>query len=513
MLRQSKVFVSHTTRDQRDYSLAHKLADGLRELGAQVWIAPDDIPIGADWEQSIVSAVMDQCTHFLVILSAASTTAEWVLKEIELARERREHDACYTILPLAVGKVGDYVGRDFIDRFQLIPYYADFPSQLDVIAKSLNLRPGVPDRYTELTEGFVGRHYVFSAIEDFIANHENGCFTVVGDPGEGKSAILAEYVRRTGSVAHFNLRAEGINRTEQCLKSIKAQLAARYALPDGLTPADPLEFSRHWEELLKQAASQLNEGDRLVIVIDALDEVDITGHPSGTNILFLPRYLPKNVFFLMARRRVDIPFINAAPQEDFNLLEHRTDSLRDIKIYIRNAVQREQLQHWIQTQRLQSDWLVNKLADKSECNFMYLHYVLPEIENGAYKDLSIEKLPKGLQGYYEDHWNRMGMKTDPLPRKKIRIVYVLAEVRRPVSRQLISDFSRQDPLFVQQVIDEWQQFLHAHSEDGQTQYSIYHTSFIDFLHRKDIVQAAGETIEGIHAAIADDLWQGLMGSE
>jgi len=30
-----------------------------------------------------------------------------------------------------------------------------------------------------------------------------GYFTIEGDPGAGKSAILAEYVRRTGCIAHF----------------------------------------------------------------------------------------------------------------------------------------------------------------------------------------------------------------------------------------------------------------------------------------------------------------------
>src|SRR5215510_3889815 len=122
---------------------------------------------------------------------------------------------------------------------------------------------------------------------------------------------------------------------------------------------------------------------------------------------------------------------------------------------------------------------------------MYLRYVLPDIERGAYHDLGVERLPTGLQGYYEDHWQHMGMTARPLPRAKIKIVYVLAEVRQPVALRQIASFADEDALTVQEVLDAWDQFLHEQPIDGATHYSVYHTSFRDFLHRKDIVQAAG----------------------
>jgi serine/threonine-protein kinase len=99
----------------------------------------------------------------------------------------------------------------------------------------------------------------------------------------------------------------------------------------------------------------------------------------------------------------------------------------------------------------------------------------------------------------------MGMRADPLPRDKIRIVYVMAEVRRPVSRSLVADFTDQDPILVQNVIDEWQQFLHKQLVDGETRYSVYHSSFLDFLHDEEVVKAAGETIENINKHIASSL--------
>ena len=49
--------------------------------------------------------------------------------------------------------------------------------------------------------------------------------------------------------------------------------------------------------------------------------------------------------------------------------------------------------------------------------------------------------------------------------------------------------------------------------DKKTRYSLYHSSFRDFLYRRDIVQAAGETFEGVNKQIVDSLTKGLLDDE
>ena len=87
---------------------------------------------------------------------------------------------------------------------------------------------------------------------------------------------------------------------------------------------------------------------------------------------------------------------------------------------------------------------------------------------------------------------------------------MIAEVRCPVSRTLISRLATQDPVVVQQVIEEWKEFLHEQIVNKERRYSIYHTSFLDFLHDKEIIKATGETFTGLHETIANTLWQELM---
>jgi hypothetical protein len=137
---QPKVFISHTTQDPRDYARAHDLAAELRELGAEVWIAPESIPAGAEWEEHIVRGVLEQCRCFLVLLTSASSRSEWVLREVQLARTRYgRSDADFAILPIIVGEVGKSPAVAFLRRFQAIPWRDNSAEQVYLVAQALGI--------------------------------------------------------------------------------------------------------------------------------------------------------------------------------------------------------------------------------------------------------------------------------------------------------------------------------------------------------------------------------------
>lgn len=376
-------------------------------------------------------------------------------------------------------------------------------------------RPEVPAEFQALiadrTEGFVGREYVFKAIAEFQATQPNGYFIIEGDPGMGKTAIQAKYVQQTDCVAYFNVRSGSINRADQFLESVCTQLISRYHLPYSSLPTDATKDGKFFAKLLEQVSSQLGEEEKLAIVIDALDEVDLNSQDAGANILYLPELLPANVYFILTRRRGDLPFVVHAPQHLFDLMAYSDESLQDVQTYIQQRVSESaRLREWLDSQGLSVKEFVTQLAEKSENNFMYLRYVLGDIERGFYANLRIESLPQGLEKYYEDHWRRMGMMDRQDKRTKIKIVYVFAQLREPVSRQTIVDFAHEESFTVQEVLDDWDPFLHKECINSQTRYTIYHSSFRDFLERKDIVQAVGETIiQDTNSAIVDDLTGGI----
>jgi hypothetical protein len=409
--------------------------------------------------------------------------------------------------------------RQVINKFELSP---------DAVAALLDLREKIGGSFgidvsqyqfgvllAERTRNFVGRGYVFDAIDQFIQDHPSGYFVVHGPPGLGKSALLAEYVRRTGCIAHFNSRGLGVTNAVQFIQNICAQLIADTGLPYAELPAKAVQDGAFLLKILQEAKQRLPPDEQLVIAVDALDEAADTGQPDGANILFLPTVLPDGVYFVMTRRDAEITMVTQSPIDELDLKQHPAENRSDIEAYLRKALERPRLRAWIAARPLAEPEFVTALAGLSESNFMYLLHVLPEIESGAYANLDIKQLPVGLIGYYDDHWIRMGMTVKPLPRVKLRLIYILSEARKPVSRQLMSEFAtdaemRIDELDVQEVLDEWEQFLLEDHLATQPRYSVYHSSFRDFLHRKDIVQAAGLTIEGINMLIADNLWTSIF---
>ncbi|AFZ24675.1 NACHT domain protein [Cylindrospermum stagnale PCC 7417] len=124
---------------------------------------------------------------------------------------------------------------------------------------------------------FVGRGFVFTAISNFLQRYDRGYFTIVGTPGSGKSAILANYAIASGGryaianpqVVYYNAQVAGKNRADVFLASLCTQFTQPLA-----------EISL--QSLLQQVSNQLQPQQRLIIAIDAVDAIDRSFQsPSG----------------------------------------------------------------------------------------------------------------------------------------------------------------------------------------------------------------------------------------
>jgi transcriptional regulator with XRE-family HTH domain len=369
------------------------------------------------------------------------------------------------------------------------------------------------DLIGDRTRDFVGRRFVFDAMDRFISENECGYFLIRGDPGIGKSSIAAQLVKEREYIHHFNVRAKGINKASDFLRSVCAQLIIDYQLNYASLPVEALANGGFLSRLFDEVSTKLGAKEKVVIVVDALDEAEPT--VAGANVLYLPTLLPRGIFIVATTRKGSVDLRRECCHGQFNIEHDSAMNTEDIRRYIKMQSDSEGIRSYVRMQRLNMRSFVEHLVQKSEGNFMYLRHVLPEIEAGAYKERSVDEIPVGLENYYEDHWKRMDMRTRPVPRDKINVVYILCEIRQPASRSLILEFAREgnltlDEVAVQGVLDEWLQFLHVESVDKEPAYSIYHTSFRDFLYRKDIVKAAGVTIKGINKMIADVLWRELF---
>ena len=386
---------------------------------------------------------------------------------------------------------------------------------------SFNIREQIRD-YTrfiqEKTHDFVGRRFVFDAITRFTDTQPRGYYFIRGDPGIGKSALAAQMVKTNGYIHHFNIRSEGINKTDTFLRNVCAQLIVVYQLNHTFLPPETTQDAGFLNRLLGEVSDKLGPQGKAIIVVDALDEVDTLGLSPGVNTLYLPVTLPQGIYVIITTRKIPISLRIDCEWDTLDIEHDSAGNIADIREYVERAVSRPGIQAYIAAQGIDNELFIDHLVEKSEGNFMYLHYVLPQIERGYYKDLGLEALPAGLQNYYEDHWRRMRSKDEAWFQYKLPVVMALTVVKEPVSIDLIADFSNvRDRARIREVLDEWEQFLHEEPvpyEGGlQKRYHVYHASFHDFIAKKEEVEEERVSRKEAHKKIADDLYSELFGDE
>jgi hypothetical protein len=163
---------------------------------------------------------------------------------------------------------------------------------------------------------------------------------------------------------------------------------------------------------------------------------------------------------------------------------------------------RHALRQWVQERNVSDDEFVKQVADKSENNFMYLRYVLPEIAKGFYQNLDLKELPNGLQGYYQVHWVRMGM-DKALQEAKVIVLFILVEIGTAVPSEMIAEIAQADGYEVQKVLDEWVEYLRMQEVEGDTCYTFYHASFLDFLKKKKELKSTRKLFTEVNQRIVD----------
>lgn len=348
------------------------------------------------------------------------------------------------------------------------------------------------------TRGFVGRRFVFDEIERFFSQNTHGYFTITGEPGIGKSALVAELARQHDLVYHFNDLAAGIYRHEPFLAHVCAQLILRYRLPYRSLPSMANRDNAFLVNLLQEARERLPAGERLVILIDALDEVKAEGLPRGTNLLYLPQDLPAGVYMVLTgrpQRSEEQPRFLC--EQDGMFLDSSSDKNRaDVRSYVESHLDRPGIVAYRRVQSLGEGEFVEGLEEKSEGNFMYLYYVLPALEAKNNDQSSFHDLPKGLTKYYEIQWQRMRGESSVAEwlERKLPVLGALARIDKPMSLNVLAlTAGSVDRRWVREVLQEWRPFLDVSSvEDPKTGrryevYNIYHQSFHDFLTGKDEV--------------------------
>jgi hypothetical protein len=425
---------------------------------------------------------------------------------------------------------------------------------------------------TEKSEYFVGREFVFTAINEFLHKYAHGYFTLIGAPGSGKTAILAKYVTSNPHVIYYSAQIEGKNRADQFLLDICTQLIemgnGEWGMGNGesVLPDNVTEGSWFLSLLLQKISDSLQPNQRLIIAIDALDAIAPNSQAASSNLFYLPRYLPHKVYFLLTRR----PFVRErsrllieAPSQILDLGDYPEQNRDDVQAYIRQcltpltsslklrlakggttieqsfaqegtrieqSLEQEgtrieqslaqegtteeshasnsppflrgghgvpsgdgghggDLKSWLATDTINEQEFCARLTAQTENNFMYLSQILAAITEGFYSQaLKLDRLPPKLEAYYQSHWQRMaGKELSLLELGVLRCLVTLQPSLVPplknegISAQLIAQMIDEDEYDVEVVLENWIEFLVQEQIDGEIRYSLYHSSFRDWL--------------------------------
>lgn len=142
-----QVFVSHASRERH---LADAICVGLEATDIRCWIAPRDIPPGAEWANAIIKG-LESCEMLLLVLSGESVTSQHVLREVERAVNRR--------MPIMPVRVDDIVPTGSMSYYLGAVHWLDastppFEEHLDDLVERVGrtLRAG-PNRAAPPTTG------------------------------------------------------------------------------------------------------------------------------------------------------------------------------------------------------------------------------------------------------------------------------------------------------------------------------------------------------------------------
>lgn len=354
---------------------------------------------------------------------------------------------------------------------------------------------------------FVGREFVLAEIAGFLDRHARGYFTLAGAPGTGKSAILAKFVASNPGTIYYSAEVHGKNDAGEFLATISTQLMSQgEALP--ARTAEPQSLSaptlRPYSLLLQEISDRLAPDDRLVIAIDGLDRIDPNSQSPDSNLFYLPRYLPERVYFLLARRpflREKSGLLIESPSQLLDLGNYPEQNQADVRAYIERylthpsqpsegtgeensplapALLRGALKSRLTAHYISEAEFTQQLAAKSENNFAYLSYILPAIAEGFYPEpLQFDRLPAGLEAYYQEHWQKMG--GENLSSLELGVLRALAQQEQPVPVGLVAEMIDEDEYDVGEVLENWLEFLVERRAGGEVCYSLYHSSFRDWL--------------------------------
>jgi WD40 repeat protein/serine/threonine protein kinase len=379
----------------------------------------------------------------------------------------------------------------------------------------------------EKIKGFVGREWLFQEIDEWRSHDSPPVLLIVGEPGIGKSAIVAALVHRNidGQVLAYHCCRTDTPETlapASFVRSLAGMLCAR--LPEyakALECASVINSLRRadtdpesaFEAAVLAPLHKIKQvqAKRCYLLIDALDES-------------LARAGPPTIFDVLCTRLDRLPpwlGLIATTRNDPSVL----NPLRSLRVQIISAHDRknqDDVRRFIRSQLGEAPFRLKTAADRkiparvetdllrsSAGNFLFVRTALDAIASGQLSFDHIENLPPGLSSLYEIFFRRLF----PNPAKDYsqarRVLETIVAAREPLTREQIAAATSLDPEDeLLGILSRLAPFVPAF----EGRYSLFHGSLLDWLtgwdrsHDQPLAGAYHVNLQKGSAQLADWCW-------
>lgn len=311
------------------------------------------------------------------------------------------------------------------------------------------------------------RPWLDQTLSDFCQHHDRGYFTLVGAPGSGKSAWLAHLATRQPQSFYYCAQLPGTDNLDFAQRTL---FEALQHLSDG-NPEDSDSLS----PLLQRASQTLSPGERLLLLLDAVDAIDTRQQPPGSNRLYLPRYLPAGVYVVLSRRPLPpgrAGLLAESPAQTLDLSQFGQPCRQDVRRFLVRELQRgeEAISAWLNRHQMSVETAGTRLSDYCDGNFGVASHLLQDLRQGV--DLAPDgQLSPHLMAAYRDIWDHMADDGEILQQLQGEGATVEAIAQRLDA----------DEFDVQCALDRQMPYLQRQNRADGTHYRLFHPSFGAFL--------------------------------
>jgi hypothetical protein len=367
---------------------------------------------------------------------------------------------------------------------------------------------------------FVGRTWLTEQVDQFLDSESSGYFILEAAAGLGKTMFMAWLVKERGYIHHFV--TPGARETETALRNLAAQVILAtelepYFSENILPPAS--SRPGFLEQLLVLAVNRSRHG-KVVIIVDGLDEAEKL---PGLNPLGLPTDLPEGVFIL-ASYRPGVILHTLGPRCAYSLEASRTENLQDMEAYLDAAATRPTIVRALAQSGYSKHEFVTALLSKCSGVWIYLSYVLSEIQSGKRLPLDLDALPFGLWHYYAQYWVDWKQRTgDIWFQQHLPLLGTLGAAEEALTYEKLCAWAAvEDTDATRELLEvSWRPYLTA--DDQSDTIGVYHASLREFLNgqvnlhhmtaaERALVRQLQRAVVEAHSRIADwhlTHWGGL----